>query len=286
MSGYTEASPTFSRPHVSYIEDEDLVIYDDIQPTDWSKEYLTLEALEDGKFNFFSERGDIANLYFSTDSGNTWTPMDTIMDDIDVHTGDKVMFKGTDLWQYEYGCGTFTSTCRFNAMGNPMTVYAGDEYASAQKHPYTFYRMFSGCTKLISAENLYIGTAVNDCCGEMFKGCTSLVTPPELPSTTVGSRCYMSMFEGCTSLVTAPDLPAQGIGIDCYSQMFSGCSSLNYIKCLATTQAQYNSTQNWVSGVSATGTFVKHPDATFWGEGTYIGDSGIPAGWTVETATE
>ena len=37
---------------------------------------------------------------------------------------------------------------------------------------------------------------------------------------------------------------------------------------------------NWVKNVSTTGTFVKHPDAKI-----PTGISGIPSGWTVETAT-
>ena len=37
----------------------------------------------------------------------------------------------------------------------------------------------------------------------------------------------------------------------------------------------------WVKNVSTTGTFVKHPDAIL-----RTGESGIPSGWTVETATE
>jgi len=68
---------------------------------------------------------------------------------------------------------------------------------------------------------------------------------------------------------------------NCYQQMFSGCSSLNYIKALFTTTPTTSYTNNWVSGVAATGTFVKSSDATW----DVTGNSGIPTGWTVETVT-
>jgi len=57
--------------------------------------------------------------------------------------------------------------------------------------------------------------------------------------------------------------------------MFQICSSLNYIKVGATS---WNTTyaSNWVSGVSASGTFEK-PSST----NIATGVNGIPSGWTV-----
>ena len=63
----------------------------------------------------------------------------------------------------------------------------------------------------------------------------------------------------------------------CYKSMFYGCSSLNYIKALFTTTPSTTYTVNWVTGVAATGTFVKNRKATW----TTTGDNGIPLGWTV-----
>jgi hypothetical protein len=62
--------------------------------------------------------------------------------------------------------------------------------------------------------------------------------------------------------------------------MFKGCSSLNYIKCLATNRSATNCTSNWLSGVSSTATFIKHPGMSDW----TTGKSGIPSGWTVVDA--
>ena len=41
-------------------------------------------------------------------------------------------------------------------------------------------------------------------------------------------------------------------------------------------------TSYWVDGVSATGTFVKN-SAAQW---NVTGNSGVPSGWTVQTASE
>jgi hypothetical protein len=59
--------------------------------------------------------------------------------------------------------------------------------------------------------------------------------------------------------------------------MFRDCSKLNYIKMLATDISASNCLENWVSGVSSTGTFVKNPAMTT----LHYGWSGIPEGWTV-----
>ena len=120
----------------------------------------------------------------------------------------------------------------------------------------------------------------------MFYNCSSLVNAPSLPATTLKSSCYSGMFNKCTSLVTAPDLMAETLVSRCYQNMFYGCSSLNYIKAMFTTDPDETYPRNlytdiWVQGVAATGTFVKNVEATWSTTGT----SGIPNGWTVETAS-
>ena len=143
--------------------------------------------------------------------------------------------------------------------------------------------MFSGCTSLTTAPNLPATTLADSCYSSMFYGCTSLTTAPEkLPATTLAEQCYGYMFNGCTSLATAPELPATTLVDNCYENMFSGCTSLNYIKAMFTTTPSILYTRSWVSGVASTGTFVKNSAATW----NVTGVSGIPTGWTVETATE
>ena len=123
--------------------------------------------------------------------------------------------------------------------------------------------MFSGCTSLTSAPSVLPATTLADnCYNSMFSGCTSLTTAPELPATTLAIGCYQSMFQGCTGLTTAPELPATTLASHCYENMFTDCTNLNYIKCLATGEyfydRYYHCTYAWVSGVAASGTFVKN----------------------------
>ena len=114
----------------------------------------------------------------------------------------------------------------------------------------------------------------------MFYNCTSLINAPELPATTLSTGCYCAMFQGCTSLINAPELPATTLANNCYQEMFFYCPKLNYIKMLATDISAYRCLYMWMTSVSSTGTFVKHPNMT----SLPTGDSGIPNGWTVQDA--
>ncbi len=116
-----------------------------------------------------------------------------------------------------------------------------------------------------------------DCYMQMFQDCTSLTEAPELPATTLAHGVYQNMFQGCTSLQKAPVLPAAKVADGAYYRMFYGCTSLNYVKCLATDIGEELAVEEWVGNVSSTGTFVKTYGMTSW----QTGDSGIPAGWTV-----
>lgn len=141
--------------------------------------------------------------------------------------------------------------------------------------------MFSGCTSLTTAPELPAETLAAECYLGMFYGCTSLTTAPELKATTLAEHCCDSMFFGCTSLTIAPELKATTLdGEACYESIFNGCTSLHYVKCLATAIFSTYCTDNWLKGVSTSGTFVKAKDMTSWKSGA----SGIPSGWTVEDA--
>ncbi len=111
--------------------------------------------------------------------------------------------------------------------------------------------------------------------------------PLILSATTLGNKCYKNMFNGCTALTRAPIIMATTMATGAgnqgsCNQMFKGCTKLSYVKCLATTNiGSSKGTLDWLSNVSATGTFVKAPTASWSNDA-----SGIPSGWTVETATE
>ena len=93
---------------------------------------------------------------------------------------------------------------------------------------------------------------------------------------------YSNVFNGTftrNNIVSVENnfLPATTLALNCYYNMFCDCTKLNYIKMLATDISASNCLSNWVYNVSSTGTFVKHPEATW----DVRDDSGIPTGWTV-----
>lgn len=170
-----------------------------------------------------------------------------------------------------YSCYWMFLSCTnlIQAPGLPATTLSNGCYMG----------MFNNCTSLTIAPVLSSTTMNLDCYQGMFAGCTSLTSPPELPATTLAQGCYTSMFSGCSSLTTAPVLPAQTLTAFCYSNMFGGCTSLNYIKCLAMDFSANRCLENWVSNVSASGTFVKASSASW-----PTGNNGIPSSWTVRNA--
>ena len=138
--------------------------------------------------------------------------------------------------------------------------------------------LFRGCASLTKAPALPATTLAPYSYSLMFTGCTGLATAPALPATSLAEGCYEYMFYACTSLTTAPELPATMLTGKCYLYMFSGCSQLNYVKCLATDISADNCTKLWLSGVAATGTFVRMAGMNGWTRG----ENGIPEGWMVQ----
>lgn len=193
---------------------------------DWSKEYITFLALEDGTF-----KNNLVELDYSFDGGNTWATIAANTDTPTVTAGSVMLVRKDGLLPSTHAKGTFSSTGRFEVMGNPHLSFTGKHIADV------YLSLFSGCTGLTSAENLVLPetTLAQGCYSRMFQDCTSLTAAPELPATTLAPQCYASMFDGCTSLATAPLLPATTLAEDCYSSMFAGCTSLTTAPALPAT---------------------------------------------------
>ena len=294
----------YAEPWVSYTEQSEKVNYN----KNFKTVPFTIEALESGAISW--SLNDKTVQY--SKNGGEWTTMDSGTS-ISVSSGDRVSFKGdNDRYAYNgpgyYVC-TISSTARFKVSGNIMSLIDSQGFETASTLiDWAFYSLFRNSTTIVSAEDLllpattvgigtyeymfgsctnlvsgpkkiYLESMGDQCCEYMFTGCTSLVNAPELPSTNLYDNCYLGMFKSCTGLVKAPELPAETLFPGCYNMMFEGCSSLNYVKALATVTAS-GDTSYWLYGVSQTGTFVKASGVT-WPSG----DSGIPSGWTVETAS-
>ena len=286
------------------------LIWPTIPPHDYSRDYLTIVSLANNNDIIYTgiPTAGTDTISVSTDNGNTWTSYSVGIPGTTIATlnnGDKLLLKNNG--QNNPIQAQFSSTGNFNVEGNIMSLMYDDNFIGQTTLTCKPIALFSGCTTLISAENLILPstTLPNNAYYSMFSGCTSLTTPPELPATTLAQRCYQSMFENCTSLTTVPELSATTLADSCYFEMFLGCTSLtttpellattltdhcyynmflgctslNYIKCLATDISANACTLNWVYDVAATGTFVKDANTT-WPSGT----SGIPSGWTVINA--
>ena len=224
-----------------------------IWPTDtfdYSREYFTIESLEDYNQIGIVESGR-PSIEISTDK-QTWTtvtPNAAPTYFITLNAGEKVYIKGSNNAYYDYSWttpGYFTSTGQFNVSGNIMSLIYGDDFKNkttlSSSNTDAFAYLFYKANKLITAEHLVLlATTLPDGCYQgMLANCTSLTTAPELPATTLKPWCYSSMFYGCTSLTTAPELPATELADGCYQSMFTSCTSLTKAPYLpATALADY-----------------------------------------------
>ena len=255
---------------------------EELNKNEYSKEYLTFEALEQTDITLSYNSVTNKSIEYSFDK-STWTTFapafgaETITS---LNEGDKMYVRST--WTDNIEEQSFGSTGRYKVSGNIMSLFYGDSFIGK-----TTFRgdnacrvLFIGSMNLTDASNLImpVTSLTEHCYHEMFDGCTALVTAPALPATTLANDCYTNMFHDCTSLTNAPALPATTLANDCYGNMFVGCTSLNYIKCLATDISAANCTVNWVNGVSSDGIFAKDANMTNWTTGV----DGIPAGWVIE----
>ena len=260
----------------------ELCEYDDYH--DYSQDYLTFDVLTNGTIKWNSlGSGQAKTIEYSKNNGEWTTITASSATTISVVTGDKVRFRGTnttyakDKTNYS---GFEGGTANFNIEGNIMSLVYGDNFASNSTLPntsYTFCSIFKK-SNVVSAENLILpATTLKEYCYRaMFSFATLLTTPPALPATTLAKGVYWYMFEQ-TAISTAPDLLATTLLAEAYGNMFNGCANLNYIRCLAASGlGATNALQNWVSGVAATGTFIKNQSTT-WTRG----NGGIPTGWVV-----
>lgn len=227
-------------PNVSYCKQEDEVHYNPNH--DYSLDYLTFNVISSGTITWKanSSSTETKTISYSLNNGETWTNItsSTIGISINVNTGDKILFKGTNV-QYTSAVATKVSstdyntfsdsTADFNISGNIMSLVYGDNFINNNNltQPYVFSYLFIN-TKVHNAKNLILPTTTltAHCYHSMFDGCTNLTTVPELPATTLSNYCYNGMFSGCTSLTVAPALSATTLAQGCYSGMFRGCTSL------------------------------------------------------------
>ena len=249
---------------------------------DYTTQYFGLTAVQDASVGLTGTKE--VDLKYSTD-GENWTQWDYANETLNLRAGETLYFKGDNSTGF---CRGSSSQARFalttgqvRGHGNIQSLVYDDNFVNNNTIPCAscYAYMFYGCTGLTEAPELPATTLASTCYSYMFQDCTGLTKAPELPATTLATSCYSYMFYGCAGLTKAPELPATTLAISCYNGMFYGCSNLNYIKAMFTSTP--NNNDNWVNGVSSTGTFVMNA-ATEWDPEEYRGINGIPQGWTVE----
>ena len=214
--------------------------------------YLTIVALEDGLTASLS----VNDVEYCIDGNGNWSTLTAGTTSPAINKNQYISFRGNLTPTSSAGVGPFTISISCDLTGNCNSLLFGDDAKtnlSLSGKSYAFYRLFYNCSTIKN------------------------VSPNFLPATTLGYMCYDSMFQDCTSLTTAPQLPATTLADYCYRYMFKNCSKLNYIKAMFITTPSSSYTNNWVSGVASSGTFVKNKNATW----NVTGVNGIPSGWTV-----
>ena len=280
---YNCSSEEYIEPWVGYVEQTDSVSFNMPPcPPDYTKEYFTIELLQSGKIT----NGYLGHsIDYSANDGETWTIMRENEETPIYDAGQKILMRSTSPMVEEtnenFG---FTVNAPFNVSGNILSLNYGENFTEHTTFDGWANWICGGLfanSQVVSAENLILpAPSMSSHYQAMFSGCTQLIAAPQLTGTTLQQKCYHRMFKGCTALTTAPELPALSIPKSAYTEMFSGCTSLNYIKAMFTTTPSTRYTQNWVSGVASSGTFVKNSAASW----NVRGVNGIPTGWNVETA--
>lgn len=225
---------------------------------------LTFEILSAGTITWERYAGgstDSKTIQYKKNDGE-WTSIasntGSSAPSISVVPGDIVVFKGNNNRYYSgSGYNLFGGSATFKAYGNILSLIYGDNYQTETELP-------SAVTSQHNFDSLFWkNSGITDA--------SNIIMPQNTKNT-----CYHRMFEDCINLEKAPALPSATLEPYAYEYMFANCSKLVYVKCLATNMSATNCTSNWLGSVSSTGTFVKHPNATW-----PTGEDGIPAGWTV-----
>ena len=244
---------------------------------DYSSEYMTFEAVEDGAYLKFDNRNPYPHAYFKINDGEWFykksSNSQTIIIADNLKKGDKIYVKSNLHFWIDRGRDDDVFNIRgLKVYGNIMSLVYGDDFVGKTTMSDRNFQNLFAHTGLTSAKNLILpATTIKlNAYDGMFKGCTSLTDAPELPATTLEGYCYKEMFYNCTSLTKAPVLPATTVPSWGYYGMFKDCSSLNYFKSYATDENAYG-VDHCLENVSDSGEFY----------GKRGGPIQAPNGWTI-----
>ena len=244
---------------------------------DYSSEYMTFEAVEDGAYLEFDYDTSRPHAYFKINDGEWFYKSSSSAEFIiianNLKKGDKIYVKSDLHFWIDQGRDDDVFNIRgLKVYGNVMSLVYGDDFIGKTTIYDDNFRNLFAHTGLTSAKNLILpATTIKlNAYDGMFKGCTSLTAAPQLPATDLEGYCYKEMFYNCTSLTQAPVLPATTVPSWGYYGMFKDCSSLNYFKSYATDENAYG-VDHCLENVSDYGEFY----------GKRGGPIQAPNGWTI-----
>lgn len=252
-------------------------------------------------------------LEYSIDDGETWvrnvyggpSSIETPV----IEAGSSVFFRGMGarLGNLSNTSGIISCDSSFAAEGSLMSLLGKSHFLNGDLNNGAFFNLFKdskvtdasrlmlpskmkqsllrglfeSCTLLESAPKMeHIHHLESYCFSSMYAGCSSLRGAVKLNATTLANDCCTYMYKD--SGIEEIELPATELATRCYNFMMNNCRSLKKIKCMALANIGSTSyTSRWVQGVPSGGTFIKN-SAAEWEN--VFGISGIPSGWTVETA--
>lgn len=245
--------------HETYINSEDYkdpyVCYDQKhihynKTIDYSKEYFTIEALEEGTIKAYINYYVLGqgNIYYSYNKTNWYSIFEhdengQLYTNINVIKNQKVYFKGDYLPARNYNLGglKFSSNVKFNVSGNILSLvyldnFQNQKYLIQQSNLITSSSnsLWNYCNWEYNGVRCYrnMGDQYSGIFGGMFKDNTNLISAGNLVfSMKHVCETFSYMFYGCTSLV---DFPQFIDGIVCwgdpFSNMFYGCTSLKKVE--------------------------------------------------------
>lgn len=260
-------------------------------PANWtitdipSVNYLKFTTVdENGSTYAFSKAG----LEYSIDGGE-WTTLAANTNTPNVPKDSNIRFRGYLESNGSEGIGTFSSSGKFDAEGELMTLLYGEYYVgqTSKYANYMFRQMFT-LTKIVNAYNLvipYNSGSYSYSCYYMFNACSELaVAPKELKGDTyVGNYSFYQMFGNCPKLTKTPIIWYTFPAYEAMNNMFINDTLLSEVYLMQTNnnnQVNSSRSKSWLKGVAETGTFYANKNLT-WLDTIERSEHTIPEGWTI-----
>lgn len=216
-----------SYPNISYIVENDKIMWSDDDVAKYRSVPLAFIALDDNVMFI-----NTLQMAYGINQHSTWYVLRADSPTPAINAGDIIYLRAlSPITPSSSRFNQFTATGRFAALGNPLSMIYGLDFADVTDVSSTdsiFLKMFRDCTGLTDASHIALAASklgLNSY-REMFRHCPNLTAAPALPATTLADYCYCNMFYECPNLAEAPVLPAITLASHCYQYLFYGCSSL------------------------------------------------------------